>query len=59
MGLQRAFVLAGAQSLLMSLWRIAEQPRLQLLEDFYRRILAGLLRREEMLDEEDIGAQKK
>ena len=41
MGLQRAFILAGAQSLLMSLWRIPEQPRLQLLEDFYRRILAG------------------
>jgi CHAT domain-containing protein len=41
LGLQRAFILAGTQSLVMSLWRVPEQPRLQLLEEFYRRILAG------------------
>ena len=40
-GLQRSFILAGTQTLVMSLWPVLDQPRLQLLEEFYRRILAG------------------
>ena len=40
-GLQRSFLLAGAQTLVLSLWTAPDQPRLELLEDFYRRVLAG------------------
>jgi CHAT domain-containing protein len=39
--LQRCFVLAGAQTFLMSLWRVPDHQRQELLEDFYRRVLAG------------------
>jgi CHAT domain-containing protein len=45
-GLQRSFLLAGAQGILVSLWRGPEGPRLELLEEFYRRVLAGQPRAE-------------
>lgn len=40
-GLQRAFLLAGAQSVLMSLWKVNDQLTQQLMSDFYRFWLAG------------------
>lgn len=40
-GLRRAFVLAGARTLLMSLWKVPDQQTQELMTDFYRRILAG------------------
>jgi CHAT domain-containing protein/tetratricopeptide (TPR) repeat protein len=40
-GLRRAFVLAGASTVVMSLWKVADQPTQELMADFYRRILAG------------------
>jgi len=40
-GLRRAFVLAGAKTLVMSLWKVPDQQTQELMEDFYRRILAG------------------
>jgi CHAT domain-containing protein len=40
-GLRRAFVLAGAQTLVMSLWKVPDQQTQELMTDFYRRILAG------------------
>jgi CHAT domain-containing protein len=43
-GLQRSFVLAGAQTLIMSRWRVPDAQRLELLTDFYRRLLAGKTR---------------
>ena len=40
-GLQRAFMLAGAKTLVMSLWSVPDEPTRELMEDFYRRILSG------------------
>src|SRR5581483_3925664 len=40
-GLQRAFILAGAKTLVMSLWSVPDEPTRELMEDFYKRILAG------------------
>jgi CHAT domain-containing protein/Tfp pilus assembly protein PilF len=40
-GLRRAFVLAGAKTLVMSLWKVPDQQTQQLMVDFYQRILAG------------------
>jgi CHAT domain-containing protein len=34
-------VLAGAKTLVMSLWKVPDQQTRELMADFYRRILAG------------------
>ena len=40
-GLRRAFVLAGAKTLVMSLWKVPDQQTQELMVDFYNRILQG------------------
>jgi len=40
-GLRRAFVLAGAKTLVMSLWHVADKQTLDLMVLFYKRMLAG------------------
>jgi CHAT domain-containing protein len=40
-GLQRSFLLAGARSLVLSLWRVSDTQRQELVEELYRRILGG------------------
>ena len=40
-GLRRAFALAGASTLVMSLWKVPDLQTQELMEDFYRRILGG------------------
>ena len=40
-GLRRAFVVAGAKTLVMSLWKVPDEQTQELMEDFYRRILSG------------------
>jgi CHAT domain-containing protein/tetratricopeptide (TPR) repeat protein len=40
-GLRRTFVLAGAETLVMSLWKVPDQQTQELMVDFYRRILDG------------------
>jgi len=40
-GLRRAFVIAGARTLVMSLWKVPDRQTQELMEDFYRRIFSG------------------
>jgi CHAT domain-containing protein/tetratricopeptide (TPR) repeat protein len=40
-GLRRAFELAGARSLIMSLWRVPSDPTRELMEEFYRQLSLG------------------
>jgi len=41
MGLSRAFLYAGAPSLLLSLWKVADSSTAALMERFYRSLVAG------------------
>ena len=41
-GLRRAFVLAGARTLVMSLWKVPDKETQELMEDFYGHLLAGV-----------------
>jgi tetratricopeptide (TPR) repeat protein/CHAT domain-containing protein len=45
-GLRRAFLLAGAKTLLMSLWKIPDDETRMLMEGFYKRMLEGKPRAE-------------
>ena len=40
-GLQRAFILAGAKTVVMSLWEVPDDATRALMEDFYRRLTNG------------------
>ena len=40
-GLRRAFALAGAKTLVMSLWKVPDTPTQELMVDFYKRLLNG------------------
>lgn len=40
-GLRRTFVLAGAMTLVMSLWKVPDEQTQELMVDFYRYILSG------------------
>jgi len=40
-GLRRAFILAGAQTLIMSLWKVSDKETKDLMVDFYNRLLSG------------------
>lgn len=45
-GLRRAFVLAGAQTLVMSLWKVPDEATRELMRDFYAGLLVGQPRAE-------------
>lgn len=45
-GLRRAFLLAGAKTLLMSLWKVPDSQTQMLMVEFYGRVLQGLPRAE-------------
>jgi len=44
--LRRSFVLAGAKTLVMSLWKVPDAQTQELMEDFYTRLLHGQPRAE-------------
>ncbi len=45
-GLRRALVLAGAETLLMSLWKVDDARTAELMAEYYRRLIAGAGRAE-------------
>jgi CHAT domain-containing protein len=47
-GLQRAFKLAGAETLVMSLWKVDDNATMTLMEHFYRNWLSGKSKQEAM-----------
>jgi tetratricopeptide (TPR) repeat protein len=44
MGLRRAFQLAGARTVIASLWRVPDQQTCDLMTSFYRRLITGMPR---------------
>jgi CHAT domain-containing protein len=45
-GLRRAFAVAGAKTLIMSLWKVPDQQTQELMEELYRHIIDGRPRAE-------------
>lgn len=42
-GLQRGFKIAGAKSLLMTLWQVPDEPTQNFMKEFYQQLLSGKL----------------
>jgi tetratricopeptide (TPR) repeat protein/CHAT domain-containing protein len=57
-GLRRSFILAGTQTLVMSLWKVPDEQTKDLMIDFYTRLLSGK-GRAESLREAQLAMKKK
>ena len=52
-GLQRGFKKAGAQTIIMSLWKVNDKPTKELMTEFYRNLVAGKSKREAFISAQD------
>ena len=57
-GLQRGFKKAGAQTIIMSLWKVNDKPTKELMTEFYRNLVAGKSKREAFISAQDKIRQK-
>ena len=53
-GLQRGFKLAGANTLLMSLWKVDDEATQILMTEFYENYLSGKSKRESLLNAQKV-----
>ena len=53
-GLQRGFKLAGANTLLMSLWKVYDDATQILMTEFYENYLSGKSKRESLLNAQKV-----
>ena len=51
LGLRRAFILAGARTLVMSLWKVGDLPTAFLMERFYHNLIRARMNRDDALRE--------
>ena len=63
-GLRRAFTQAGAESLVMSLWKVPDLETKELMVNFYRNIEAGTMNRcqalrQAALDQMNVARQRR
>jgi len=58
-GLQRAFMLAGAKTLIMSLWKVPDQETQELMVNFYERLLVNGESRADALRNAQLDLRKK
>lgn len=54
LGLQRGFKLAGANTLLMSLWKVDDDATQILMTEFYKNYLGGISKRESLLNAQKV-----
>ena len=58
-GLQRAFKVAGAKNIIMSLWKVPDEATMELMTLFYKNLLEEKMQREEAFDEAKNQIRKK
>lgn len=59
MGLRSSFIAAGTKALLISLWKVPDEPTQQLMKDFYENLWVKKMTKLEALRQAQLSAQKK
>ena len=57
-GLQRGFKKAGAQTMIISLWKVNDKPTKEFMTEFYRNLMTGKSKREAFILAQDKNRQK-